>query len=50
MTKFKSFSALKTVIDINRISLDTIEWVKRVKKTIYQIKKTINQITIGIDG
>jgi hypothetical protein len=40
MTKSKSFSALKTIIDINRINLDTIEWVKRVKKTINQIKKT----------
>jgi hypothetical protein len=40
MTKSKSFSALKTIIDINRINLDTIEWVKRAKKTINQIKKT----------
>jgi hypothetical protein len=40
MTKIKSSSALKTIIDINRINLDTIEWVKRAKKTINQIKKT----------
>jgi hypothetical protein len=39
MTKSKSFSALKTIIDINRINLDTIEWVKRANKTINQIKK-----------
>jgi hypothetical protein len=42
MTKSKSFSALKTIIDINRINLDTIEWMKRaiVKELINQIKKT----------
>jgi hypothetical protein len=40
MTKIKSFSALKTIIDINRINLDTTEWVKRAKKTINQIKRT----------
>ncbi len=39
MTKSKSFSALKTIIDINRINLNTIEWVKQAKKTINQIKK-----------
>jgi hypothetical protein len=41
MTKIKSFSALKTVIDINRINLDTTEWVKRAsaKKAVNQIKK-----------
>jgi hypothetical protein len=41
MTKSKSFSALKTIIDINRINLDTIEWVKRAiaKELINQIKK-----------
>jgi hypothetical protein len=46
MTKIKSFSALKTVIDINRINLDTIEWVERAtaKELINQIKETINQI------
>jgi hypothetical protein len=42
MTKSKSFSALKTIIDINRINLDTIEWVKRItaKELINQIKRT----------
>jgi hypothetical protein len=40
MTKSKSFSALKTIIDINRINLDTIEWMKRTNETINQIKKT----------
>jgi hypothetical protein len=42
MTKSKSFSALKTIIDINRINLDTIEWVKRTtaKELINQIKRT----------
>jgi hypothetical protein len=40
MTKSKSFSTLKTIIDINRINLDTIEEIKRAKKTINQIKKT----------
>ncbi len=42
MTKSKSFSALKTIIDINRINLDTIEWVKQTatKEAINQIKKT----------
>jgi hypothetical protein len=41
MTKIKSFSALKTVIDINQINLDTTEWVKRAsaKKAVNQIKK-----------
>jgi hypothetical protein len=41
MTKSKSFSALKTIIDINRINLDTIEWVKRttIKEAINRIKK-----------
>ena len=29
MTKTKASSALKTVIDINRINLDTTEWVER---------------------
>ncbi len=41
MTKSKSFSTLKTIIDINRINLNTIEWVKRAtaKELINQIKK-----------
>jgi hypothetical protein len=42
MTKIKSSSALKTIIDINRINLDTIKWVKRstAKELINQIKRT----------
>jgi hypothetical protein len=40
MTKNKSSSTLKTIININRINLDTIEWMKRAKKTINQIEKT----------
>jgi hypothetical protein len=42
MTKIKSSSTLKTIIDINRINLDTIEWVKQttVKELINQIKRT----------
>jgi hypothetical protein len=42
MTKSKPSSALKTIIDINRINLDTIEWVKRAtaKELINQIKET----------
>ncbi len=41
MTKIKSFSTLKTIIDINRINLDTTKWVKRAsaKKAVNQIKK-----------
>ncbi len=41
MTQSKSFSTLKTIIDINRINLNTIEWVKRatIEKAINQIKK-----------
>jgi hypothetical protein len=42
MTKSKSFSTLKTIVDFNKINLDTIEWVKRTtaKKTINQIKRS----------
>ena len=29
MIKAKSFAALKTIIDTNRINLDTTEWVER---------------------
>jgi hypothetical protein len=41
MTKNKSFSALRTLIDINQINLDTIEWIERAttRKTVNQIKK-----------
>lgn len=31
MTKSKASGALKTVIDTNRINLDTIEWVERAE-------------------
>jgi hypothetical protein len=31
-TSFKAFSALKQIIDINRIRLDSVEWVKRVNQ------------------
>jgi methyl coenzyme M reductase subunit C-like uncharacterized protein (methanogenesis marker protein 7) len=40
MTKIKSSSTLKTVIDINRINLDITEWVERATT-----KKTFNQMT-----
>jgi hypothetical protein len=45
MTKIKSSSALKTMIDINQINLNTIEWVERAttRDTINQIKRD-NQI------
>jgi hypothetical protein len=45
MTKIKSSSALKTMIDINQINLNIIEWVERAttRNTINQIKKD-NQI------
>ena len=33
MTKTKPSSALKTVIDINRINLDTTKWVERAAGT-----------------
>jgi hypothetical protein len=38
MTKFKSSSALRTVIDINQINLDTTEWVERATA-----RETVNQ-------
>jgi hypothetical protein len=42
MIKIKSSTVLKTVIDINQINLDIIEWVKRAttRKTVNQDKKT----------
>ncbi len=40
MTKIKSSSALKTVIDTNRINLDTTEWVERATA-----KEIVNQMT-----
>jgi hypothetical protein len=38
MTKSKSSSALRTMIDINQINLDTIEWVERATT-----RETVNQ-------
>jgi hypothetical protein len=53
MTKNKSFSALKTLIDINQINLDTIEWVERTatKKAVNQIKKDsqVKETELGLD-
>jgi translation elongation factor EF-Ts len=43
MTKNKSFSALRTLIDINQINLDTSEWVERATT-----KKTVNQMTRNV--
>jgi hypothetical protein len=40
MIKTKSFSALKTMIDTNKINLNTIEWVKRARETVNQDKRT----------
>jgi hypothetical protein len=39
MIKSKSSSTLKTIIDINQINLNIIEWVKRIKKTVNQMTK-----------
>jgi uncharacterized protein (DUF1778 family) len=42
MIKSKSSSALRMMIDINQINLDTTEWVERAttRKIINQIKET----------
>jgi hypothetical protein len=42
MIKIKSSTTLKTMIDINQINLNIIEWVKRARtrKTVNQSKKT----------
>jgi wyosine [tRNA(Phe)-imidazoG37] synthetase (radical SAM superfamily) len=42
MIKTKSSSALKTMIDINQINLNTTEWVKRAtaRKAVNQDKRT----------
>jgi wyosine [tRNA(Phe)-imidazoG37] synthetase (radical SAM superfamily) len=42
MIKFKSLTALKTMIDINQINLNITEWVKRAtaRETVNQDKKT----------
>jgi hypothetical protein len=39
MIKTKSSSTLKTMIDINKINLNIIEWMKRARKTINQNKR-----------
>ncbi len=58
MTKSKSFSTLRTLIDINQINLDTIEWVERAaakkavnQKTVNQIKKDsqVKETELGLD-
>ncbi len=38
--KIKSSTALETMIDINKINLNTIEWVKRTRETVNQSKRT----------
>jgi hypothetical protein len=40
MIKAKPSSALKTVIDTNKINLDTTEWVERARETANQGKGT----------
>jgi hypothetical protein len=54
MTKTKSSSALKTVIDTNQINLDIIEWVERAtaRDTANQIKgdNQVKGTELGIDG
>jgi hypothetical protein len=48
MTKIKPSSALRTVIDTNRINLDTTEWVERAtaRETVNQTtREMINQMT-----
>jgi hypothetical protein len=53
MTKSKSFSALRTLIDINQINLDTIESVERTaaKEAVNQIKKDsqVKETELGLD-
>jgi hypothetical protein len=43
MIKIKSSSALKTIIDINQINLNTTKWVERAttKEIINQIKRDV---------
>jgi wyosine [tRNA(Phe)-imidazoG37] synthetase (radical SAM superfamily) len=54
MIKIKSFTVLKTMIDINQINLDTIEWVERAttRETANQIIKRDVQTkrNVQIDG
>jgi hypothetical protein len=40
MIKIKSSTVLKTMIDINKINLNTTEWVERARETANQGKKT----------
>jgi hypothetical protein len=42
MTKSKSSSALRTMIDINQINLNIIEWIERATT-----RKTVNQNKIN---
>jgi hypothetical protein len=44
MIKIKSSTVLKTMIDINQINLDIIEWVER-KVERATAKETVNQMT-----
>jgi hypothetical protein len=43
MIKIKSSTALKTIIDINQINLNTIEWIERAttKEIVNQIKRDV---------
>jgi hypothetical protein len=53
MTKIKSSSALKTMIDTNQINLDTTEWVERAttREIVNQIKRDsqIKGTELGLD-
>jgi hypothetical protein len=52
MTKIKPSSALRTMIDTNRINLDTTEWIERAtaRETVNQTTREMaNQVTKG-DG
>ncbi len=53
MTKRKSFSALRTLIDINQINLDTTEWVDRAttREIANQIKRDsqVKGTELGLD-
>jgi general stress protein 26 len=53
MTKSKSSSALRMMIDINQINLNTTEWVERAttREIVNQIKKDsqVKEIELGLD-
>jgi hypothetical protein len=53
MTKIKSSSALKTMIDTNQINLDTTEWIERAtaREIVNQIKKDsqVKETELGLD-